>query len=503
MMEIGGISASSGCFDAPLLFMNIHPCYKDICTGWRSRYQLLQDLNSRVPIPYKIHPVRWYIMSTDPGHHTPIVLVILIVAGIASYAVVPAGAADLQSGSAAGYYLINSAPQGAEVYLDGQFISETPVTITVYPTSPPGHTITLTLAGYQPWTITYSRDPDPGQVVMVYANLRPVQVPGSLVVSSSPSGALVTLDGGHGQMTPWTYTNLASGNHMIQVFLSGYQPYTTVVTVPSGGNIPVTAVLLPLTNVGVLQVISTPGGADLYVDQVYSGVTATTVGNLQNGEHQVTLRLAGYQDWTGSVPVKGGATTTITPTLAPVGQALTGDLQVSSRPPGGSVFLDGDFRGITPANEHLEITGITPGRHTLSIQLPNFQDYQETVIVTAGQITAVSAVLPPAKNPSSVGNLRITSQPGAAEILIDNQYQGITPLTLSSFPAGDHTLIIRLNGYLDYQQVITIVPGQDLLISASLSPVVDVVIEPTKSGTLPIFLIFAFILGVILLKKRT
>jgi len=253
-------------------------------------------------------------MRKDPGLRPFIVLVILILTGTAAYSTVPADAAGLESIIPAGSYQIDSAPQGAEVYQDGQFIGESPVTITVYPTSPPGHTITLSLAGYQPWTRTYSRNPDPGQVVRVYATLQPIQEMGSLIVSSTPGGALVTLDGGHGQMTPWTYTDLTAGAHVVQLFLSGYQTYTAVITVPQGGIVPLTAVLLPLTNVGVLQVISTPGGADLYVDQVYSGVTATTVGNLQNGEHQVTLRLAGYQDWKGSVPVKGGATTTITPT---------------------------------------------------------------------------------------------------------------------------------------------------------------------------------------------
>jgi hypothetical protein len=438
-------------------------------------------------------------MRKDPGLRPFIVLVILILTGTAAYSTIPADAAGLESIIPAGSYQIDSAPQGAEVYLDGQFIGESPVTITVYPTSPPGHTITLSLAGYQPWTRTYSRNPDPGQVVRVYATLQPIQEMGSLIVSSTPGGALVTLDGGHGQMTPWTYTDLTAGAHVVQVFLSGYQTYTAVITVPQGGIVPLTAVLLPLTNVGVLQVISTPGGADLYVDQVYSGVTATTVGNMQNGEHQVRLRLAGYQDWTGSVQVKGGATTTITPALIPLGQALTGDIQVSSAPPGGAVFLDGEYQGTTPASEHLELTGIAPGRHTVSIQLTNFQDYLQTLFVNAGQITAVSAVLTPAMNPSSSGNLQITSQPGAAEIIIDNQYRGITPLTLSSFPAGNHTLIIRLNGYQDYQQMLTIIPGQDLLVSASLAPVV--IIEPTRSGTIPVFLIFGCVIGVIILKK--
>jgi hypothetical protein len=439
-------------------------------------------------------------MRDNPLFHTFIVLFMLILAGFVGYTVVPAKAATVQSSGTAGYYQIDSAPQGAEVYFDGQFIGETPITLSVYPTSPPGHTITLSLTGYQPWTRTYAGDPDPGQVIQVYAALQPVQAQGSLIVSSTPSGALVTLDGGHGQMTPWTYADIAPGDHMIQVFLSGYQTYSTVVTVPPGVSVPIHAVLPPLTNVGVLQVISTPGGADLYVDQVYSGVTATTVGNLQNGEHQVRLRLAGYQDWTGPVQVKGGATTTITPALAPIGQALTGDLQVSSIPAGGSVFLDGAYQGLTPPAEHVELTGIGPGRHTLSIQLVNYQDYQDTVLVNAGQITSISAVLTPAKNPSSVGNLHITSQPGAAEILIDNEYRGKTPLTLSSLPAGNHNLLIRLNGYQDYQQLLTVVPGQDLLVSASLSPVV--VTEPTKSGVSPVFLIFALSLGVVLVKKR-
>lgn len=436
-------------------------------------------------------------MEHESAHHIFITFLIMIVAGAAALAGFPAGAADSSAGGGAGFYQVDSDPQGADVYLDSQFAGDTPVTITVYPTSPPGHTITISLPGYQKWSRTYKTDPAPGELVTVYAVLQPTGSPGTLIVYSSPNEAMVTLDGGHGQMTPWTYANLVPGDHLVQLFLSGYQPYTTIVTVPSGGSIPITAVLLPLTNVGVLQVKSNPGGADLYVDQVFAGITETTVGNLQEGQHEVVLRLAGYEDWKGTVPVKGGATTTITPVLVPTGRAPSGDIQVSSSPPGAAVYLDGIYRGVTPPAEHLELTGIAPGNHTLSIQQRNYHDFLDTITVTAGQIYRISPTLVPASNPSPFANLQITSQPSGAEVRINSAYQGKTPLSLSSYPAGNYTLQIQMKGYQEFTQPLNVLPAQDQLISTTLIPDAPA----TRSGTVPVLIVLMFVLIILLMKR--
>ncbi len=400
--------------------------------------------------------------------------------------------------SGVGYYQIDSVPEGAEVLMDGQFKGETPITIPVYSTVPPGHTVVLSLAGFLPWTGSFRTNPLPGEVVPILADLQPINPSGSLLVTSSPTGSLVTVDGDRGQMTPWTYTNLPPGDHLVSVFLSGYQTFTTTVAVPPGGFATIHADLPTLSNAGVLQVISTPGGADVYVDQVFAGITATTIGNLQDGNHKVRLRLTGYEDWTGDVQIQGGKTTTITPTLVPISQASTGDIRVSSTPPGGSVYLDGVFQGLTPHSEHLELTQITPGVHLISIQLPNYQDYQDTVQVNASQIIVLSPVLTPATQPSGNGSMQINSQPSGADVYLDDQYRGFTPLTLPEVPAGNHTVMIRLTGYNEYDQTIPVVPMQDILISASLSTQVI----PTKSGLVPVSLVVALISIGLLMKRK-
>lgn len=427
----------------------------------------------------------------------PCIVFLLALLSVNAAAESPSSAAPgIDSGI--GYYQIDSVPEGAEVLLDGQFKGETPITIPVYITVPSGHTVSLGLAGFLPWTRSFRTNPLPGEVVPILAELQPVNPSGSLLVTSSPSGALVTIDGDRGQMTPWTYTNIPPGDHLVSVFLSGYQTFTNTVAVPPGGLATIHANLLTLSNVGVLQVISTPGGADVYVDQVYAGITATTIGNLQDGDHNVRLRLTGYEDWTGDVQIQGGKTTTITPTLLAISQASTGDIRVSSTPPGGSVYLDGVFQGTTPPSEHLELTQIPPGLHLISIQFPNYQDYQDTVQVNASQTIVLSPVLTPATQPSGNGSMQINSQPSGADVYLDNQYRGFTPLTLPQVPAGNHTVMIRLTGYNGYDQTITVVPMQDILISASLSTQVI----PTKSGPLPVSLVVALITIGLLMKRK-
>lgn len=73
-----------------------------------------------------------------------------------------------------------------------------------------------------------------------------------------------------------------------------------------------------------------------------------------------------------------------------------------------------------------------------------------TVDIQSGETIPVSTELVPATIASEIGTLQITSDPQGANIFLDNVYQGITPLTISSLNAGTHTLVLRLPGYNDY-----------------------------------------------------
>ncbi len=397
-----------------------------------------------------------------------------------------------------GYFEIDSVPSGGQVFFDGKLMGPAPVTVPVYTTSTPDHTVSLTLPGYLPWSQRYTTNPPAGQTIPVIARMVPSTGYGSISVTSSPNGALVTLDGSKGQQAPWIYNDVQSGSHLVQAFLSGYQPYSTIVTVDPGQAATVYAVLNPLTVIGTLQAKSSPGGADLYIDGFYSGSTSTTVGNLEAGNHVVHLRLAGYDDYTGVVTIQQSKVTTLDVTLNVKSQAKEGDIVIQSNPPGAAVFLDGTFMGTTEKGNPLDLTGVATGSHTIDIRLGNYNDYSTVIEVTAGKVSTVTAELVPVSQPTQSGTVQIISSPAGANVFLDNACTGITPLTLPSVDAGAHTLLLRLPGYVDYSTSINLGAGQALQVDAALTPVPS----PTGAGMIPLTILIALAGLTIILGRR-
>jgi len=388
---------------------------------------------------------------------------IFILAGI-----LPAQGSD-PAPTGTGYFLIESDPSGAQVIFDDRFIGVTPVTYPVVVTSNPPHTITIAASGYYPYTTRYTVNPQPGETIRAYADLEPSQLFGTLVITSVPAGALITVDGGKGQQAPWTYQDIRAGSHLVQAFLSGYEPYVTITDVPPGGTITVEAKLKPLSDVGTMQVKSSPGGADVYVDGIYRGSTATTVGNLAAGSHFTLLKLVGYQDWSGLVTVRPGQVTILDIPLQVQTGMNTGFIHIESTPSGASVSVDGVYQGVTQSGNPLDLTGISPGEHVLTLRLENYQDYTTRVLVQAGKTASVRASMVPLQAPAGSGVVQISSEPSGANIFLDNLCIGITPLTIPSIPAGHHEIMIRLEGYQDYRNTFNLSPGQTAQIQVALN----------------------------------
>jgi PEGA domain. len=299
-------------------------------------------------------------------------------------------------GSGKGYYSISSSPSGASVYFDGSYKGLSPVTVTVPTTGTPGHTISLSLSGYQTWSQTYSGNPGEGQTVYVNAYLTPVQSYGSVSVTSSPSGATATLDGGNSQSTPCTFNNVVAGSHTVQVNMPGYQTWTGTTTVYNSQNSQVYASLTPHSpGTGSIYAVSTPQGAGVYVDSRYYGPAPQIAAGLSPGYHQVRLSLSGFQDWNGNIYVESGKTTTVTqqlsvsPTQYPTSAPGTGTITVNSNPSGAGVYVDNGYIGITP----LTVPSVQPGSHVVMVSQTGYASWQATVQVQSGQVTPVDATL--------------------------------------------------------------------------------------------------------------
>jgi len=156
---------------------------------------------------------------------------------------------------------------------------------------------------------------------------------GTLAVSSTPAGALVSLDGVEKGITPITITGVSAGLHQLRVSRQGYEDYSTRVAIWPGKTVTVpvtlkapsapttvptpvpTPVPTSITRTGTLSVNSTPTVATVYLDGVELGITPITVTGVSGGFHQLRVARQGYEDYSTRVAIWPGKTTTVPVTL--------------------------------------------------------------------------------------------------------------------------------------------------------------------------------------------
>jgi hypothetical protein len=395
----------------------------------------------------------------------------LLLSLLAGILLVPAPALSQQVPM--GYFEVTSSPQGADVLVDGLFAGETPVIVPVRSLNPNGSTIKIMTQGFLTWEQQYTQNPLNGEIIPVHAALVPISPVGSLKVSSQPSGALVTINNGNGQMTPWTYQGLPTGTHLVSLFLMGFDPFIRTVEIQPGQTTDLVANMSPRTGSGRLQISSEPGGARTYVDGVYAGITNLVVGHITPGLHEVRVVRTGFEDFVEWVSVQNDSTSKVQASFKPVSETSGGFVVVTSDPPGASVFLDGVFSGMTETGRPLEITNVTPGSHQIYVSSKNYEDYEAVVVVASGSITPVSVSMNPSPMPQACAMLILTSDPSGADITIDGILQGKTPATIETVCSGTHTYALSLPGYQEYRAPVNLIPGQVFQVHTAMTTVTE------------------------------
>ncbi|PWR72221.1 hypothetical protein DK846_09580 [Methanospirillum lacunae] len=368
-----------------------------------------------------------------------------------------------------GYFEVKSNPQGADVIVNGAFAGETPVIVPVSAMTTNATMIRVMIQGFQIWEQTYNQTVQSGGMIPVMAVLVPVATTGTLEVSSSPSGAMVTVDNGNGQMAPWTYHNLPTGTHLISLVMMGYEPFVRTVEIHPGETAKVAANLTIRTGSGTFEISSDPGGAMAYVDGVYAGTTNLVVGNIPPGRHEVKVSRAGYDDYLEWVSVQNQVITPVYASLHPASGASGGFIVVTTEPPGATVFLDDQYQGLTETGRPLEISNVSPGSHRIYITSRNYEDFEAMVMATAGVITPVTVQMDPSPMPQACGLVMVSSDPAGADIIVDGQLKGTTPATVEAVCSAKHTYSIKLDGYQEYNSSFEVIPGQVLQINTALT----------------------------------
>ncbi len=254
---------------------------------------------------------------------------------------------------------------------------------------------------------------------------------GSLRIETDTVGADVTVDGSYKGKTP-LLLSLATGDHSVRVEQGSLSRTLSVsiaerTTVVHHISWPA-AQATPLTTGGI-EITSDPRGQNVSVDGQPRGVTPITVTDLAVGEHEVVVR----RDATTvrrTVQVEAGATASLMITTGAAGVS-SGWLAVSVPVP-LQIFEGTSLVGSTESERIL----VPAGSHTYELvnEALGFR-VSRAVQVTAGQTASVSVALPR-------GTINVNAVPWA-QVWLDGQPLGETPIGNVSWTIGTHEIILR------------------------------------------------------------
>ncbi len=238
---------------------------------------------------------------------------------------------------------------------------------------------------------------------------------------------------------------LLPGEYTLRVSADGYHPQELQVSVDKRDTqvLEVTMAALP----GLVSIHSHPAGASVSVDGEFIGHTPLEGLDLRAGVRRLELQEPRHLPLATQLQVTGrGVRQELDYSLEPA----WADISIDSRPPGATLLVDGEPAGQTPL-----VAEVPQGERQLMLQLDSYADWQQTLQVSAGQPRDLGVI----ELHSAPGELALSSVPGGANVTLDGEFQGQTPLTLSIDPLRAQRLAVFKPGYRRYTDSVSLPPA--------------------------------------------
>ena len=252
-------------------------------------------------------------------------------------------------------------------------------------------------------------------------------------VTSQPEGATVVVDGRDRGVTPVALFDLAPGRHHLKYRLSGYVERDRFFEVAEGQSVQRNVVMEP--EKGILLLKSQPAGCNISIDGASFGATPRLITTLDVKDvHKVVLRKAGYRTQEFTVRFNGREPVVRNEELI----LDSGIVDVQTEPPGAEVTVNGISRGNSP----VVVGGIPKGRATVKLRLDGFKDEVRELSMNAGDRQVLSVVMQ-----GLPGTLSLVSVPQGARFYLNEDFRGMSPVTIQGLPPGTYGVRAELDGY--------------------------------------------------------
>jgi hypothetical protein len=341
---------------------------------------------------------------------------------------------------------INSSPEGANIFIDGN--EQKTITPTVLAGITEGeHIYKLSAPGYKDIEGKFTMFL--GQSTSIYNILFQSQEFGTLYIYPTPvlygraipyvlEGAEIYVDNiNTGRKIPSPITGVAKGIHTFRVTRPGIEDREGMFIINGGDVLLISIYPLLLPKMGILMIHAFPPIGDtkmarVYIDGKDTGEHANLRFVLSEGTHTYRLTLPEHEDSEGKFDIVQGIVTTVTAYMSHIGVPSLGRLNISSTPPGAIVHIDDISTGqYTPTT----VRNLSDGDYTYRISKPGYLDTTGTFTIS----NASSMDL----NPTLIQSdtiLDITSNVIASMVYIDSHTEGwTTPTEITGLSPGTHT----------------------------------------------------------------
>jgi TolB-like protein len=282
---------------------------------------------------------------------------------------------------------IYSEPDGAEIYVDNNYMGATPLSLKKVAEGE--HEIRLVKEKYKEWT----------QRVFV-RSFQPTDVkatlevsPGILTINSVPSGAEINFKGKFVARTPHTLSNITPGEIVVNVEKDLYEPWTTSVYISPNSHETLDIVLKEKK--GTFTVSSKPELASVYlinpgqVGRQFIGTTPLLNYEATIGDYTIEVEKEDYFSNQKNITVQHDQLTDVGITL----EEKPGTILVSTTPENARIYLDGAFKGRSP----IELDKIPRGTYQFSMSMP-YAELAQTISVQPNQQTEINNTFKKSKN---------------------------------------------------------------------------------------------------------
>ena len=321
------------------------------------------------------------------------------------------------------WVVFKSQPKGADVYVDENYIGETPLTKQI---AIGKHTYRIEKSLYHSVAGVFKLRLDKKQTFD--KELKP-NFGWGYITTSPESGAEVLVDGiKQNGKTPYKTGRLLSGKHTITVRKDLYAEQSKEILIKD--NKTTDAEINISAQFGKLNISSTPvSGAEVIIDGVSTGKrTPCTIDKIASGEHTVKLRVKWYEPRMIKVRLSNNEDKNVEIKLNPTFGKVT-----ITATEGSDIYIDNNYVAKGEYSARL-----VAGVYNIEARKDKHHTFKHNLQIQVGENKTVNLTPKP-----KYGKIEVTSTPFDADIFLNGKKVGTTPKTIRKVLIGKYQLKVK------------------------------------------------------------